>query len=160
MKASKALTVSMSILRGRIWWRFSLSKINIAPAAPCCFPFDTDQLSTHTKQQQDKVFETDFIGSQNPPPPHDAHLLALSHIYIYIYKYCYKQCVLKLCRHELSREAEREAWQTLSSLLNSPEIRQPSNINSAVTIRPTTAQVHHSTLHHHTHNNTGTPSKA
>ena len=26
-------------------------------------------MNAHTKQQQDKVFETDFIGSQNPLPP-------------------------------------------------------------------------------------------
>ena len=36
---------------------------------------------THTKQQQDKVFETDFIDSQKSDPPF-AHLLALSHIKI------------------------------------------------------------------------------
>jgi len=35
-------------------------------------------INAHTKQQQDKVFETDFIDSQNHYP-HDAHLLALSH---------------------------------------------------------------------------------
>ena len=32
-------------------------------------------MNAHIKQQQDKVFETDFIGSQNLHPP---HLLALS----------------------------------------------------------------------------------
>ena len=36
-------------------------------------------MNAHTKQQQDKVFETDFIGSQKPTP-NDAHLLALSYI--------------------------------------------------------------------------------
>ena len=39
-------------------------------------------MNVHTKQQQDKVFETDFIDSQKSDPPF-AHLLALSHIYIY-----------------------------------------------------------------------------
>ena len=41
-------------------------------------------MNAHTKQQQDKVFETDFIDSQKSDPPF-AHLLALSHIYIYIF---------------------------------------------------------------------------
>ena len=36
-------------------------------------------MNAHTKQQQDKVFETDFIDSQKPDPPF-AHLLALSGI--------------------------------------------------------------------------------
>ena len=36
-------------------------------------------MNTHTKQQQDKVFETDFIDSQKSDPPF-AHLLALSHM--------------------------------------------------------------------------------
>ena len=36
-------------------------------------------MNAHTKQQQDRVFETDFIGSQKPHPP-DVHILALSHI--------------------------------------------------------------------------------
>ena len=36
-------------------------------------------MNAHTKQQQDKVFETDFIDSQKSDPP-SAHLLALSHI--------------------------------------------------------------------------------
>ena len=40
-------------------------------------------MNAHTKQQQDKVLETDFIDSQKSDPPF-AHLLALSH-YIYIY---------------------------------------------------------------------------
>ena len=50
-------------------------------------------MNTHTKQQQDKVFETDFIDSQKSYPSF-AHLLALSHyiymcvcVYIYIYTY-------------------------------------------------------------------------
>ena len=40
-------------------------------------------MNAHTKQQQDKVFETDFVDSQNSNPPF-AHLLALSHIYIWV----------------------------------------------------------------------------
>ena len=39
-------------------------------------------MNAHTKQQQDKVFETDFIDSQKSDPLF-AHLLALSHTYIY-----------------------------------------------------------------------------
>ena len=38
-------------------------------------------MNAHTKQQQDNVLEMDFIGSHNPTP-HNAHLLALSHILI------------------------------------------------------------------------------
>ena len=41
-------------------------------------------MNARTKQQQDKVFETYFIYRQNHYP-HSAHLLALSHNYIYIY---------------------------------------------------------------------------
>ena len=37
-------------------------------------------MNAHTKQQQDKVFEADFIDSHKSDPPF-AHLLALSHIY-------------------------------------------------------------------------------
>ena len=40
-------------------------------------------MNAHTKQQQDKVFEMDFIDSQKSDPPF-AHLLVLNH-YIYIY---------------------------------------------------------------------------
>ena len=36
-------------------------------------------MNAHTKQQQDKVFETDFIDSQKSDPTF-AHLLALSHM--------------------------------------------------------------------------------
>ena len=35
-------------------------------------------MNAHTKQQQDKVFETDFIDSHKSDPPF-AHLLAVSH---------------------------------------------------------------------------------
>ena len=35
-------------------------------------------MKAHTKQQQDKVFETDFIDSQKSEPPF-AHLLALNY---------------------------------------------------------------------------------
>ena len=83
MKASKVLAVSMSVFRGRISWHFSLSKNNISPAASDLelilfqlwyWPI----MNAHTKQQQDKVFQTDFIDSQKSDPPF-AHLLALSH---------------------------------------------------------------------------------
>ena len=54
--------------RGRISWRFSLSKNNISPAAPdlelILFPqWYWPIMNAHTKQQQDKVFETDFINT-------------------------------------------------------------------------------------------------
>ena len=86
LKASKALTVSESIFRGRILWCFSLSKINISPAAPdvelILFPlWYWPIMNAHTKQQRDKVFETDFIVSQKSNPQ-SAHLSAPSHIYM------------------------------------------------------------------------------
>ena len=68
---------------------FHFQKNNISPAAPDLelilfslwyWPI----MNAHTKQQQDKVFETDFIDSQKSDPSF-VHLLALSHIYIYIY---------------------------------------------------------------------------
>ena len=37
-------------------------------------------MNAHTKQQQDKVFETDFIDSQKSNQPF-VHLLALSHMF-------------------------------------------------------------------------------
>ena len=40
-------------------------------------------MNAHTKQQQDKVFETEFIDSQKSDPPF-AHLLAQNYIYISI----------------------------------------------------------------------------
>ena len=36
-------------------------------------------MNAHTKQQQDKMFEMDFIDSQKSDPPF-AHLLALSQL--------------------------------------------------------------------------------
>ena len=65
--------MSVSIFRGQIPWHFSLSKNNISPAAPDLelilaplwyWPI----MNIHTKQQQDKVFETDFIDSQISDP--------------------------------------------------------------------------------------------
>ena len=83
MKASKVLTVSVSIFRGQISWRFSLSKNIISPAAPdlelILFPlWYWPIMNAHTKQQQDKVFETDFIDGQKTDP----HLYTFWHIYI------------------------------------------------------------------------------
>ena len=88
-KASKVLTVSVSVFRRRISWRFSLSKNNISPAASdlelILFPlWYWPIMNAHTKQQQDKVFQTYFIDSQKSNPPF-AHLLALSHIQIHIH---------------------------------------------------------------------------
>ena len=40
-------------------------------------------MNAHTKQQQDKVFETDFIDSQKSDPPF-SHLLTISPLGIYI----------------------------------------------------------------------------
>ena len=86
MKASKVFTLSVSVFRGRISWRFSLSENNISPAVPDLELIKSHIVSTviltnyertYTKQQQDKVFETDFIDSQKSDPPF-ARLLALS----------------------------------------------------------------------------------
>ena len=71
----KALTVSMSVFRGWILWRFSLSKNKISPAAPdlelvLFLLWFWPIMNTHTKQQQDKLFETDFIDSQKSDPIH------------------------------------------------------------------------------------------
>ena len=82
-KVSKVLTVSVSVFWGRISWRFSLSKNNISPAASdlelISFPlWYWPIMNAHTKQQQDKVFQTDFIDSQKSDPQ-SARLLALSH---------------------------------------------------------------------------------
>jgi len=38
-------------------------------------------MNAHTKQQEDKVFETDFIGSQKPHPPRCAPFGTKSYIY-------------------------------------------------------------------------------
>ena len=63
---------------------FLLSKNNISPAASdlelILFPlWYWPIMNTNTKQQQDKVFQTDFVDSQTSNPPF-AHLLALSHM--------------------------------------------------------------------------------
>ena len=77
-----------------------LSKINISPAAPdlelMLFPlWYWPIMNAHTKQQQDKVLETDFTDSQKSDLPF-APLLALSHIYISIYLYVLMQYYGKL----------------------------------------------------------------
>ena len=81
MKASKALTVSMSVFRGQIPWRFSLSK-NISPAAPdleltlfLLWPV----MNTHKATTRQSDWNRFFDG-QKPNPPF-VHILARSHIY-------------------------------------------------------------------------------
>ena len=69
--------------QGSNFVNFSLSKNNIFPAASdlelILFPlWYWPVMNAHTKQQQDKVFQTDFIDSLKSDPPF-AHLLALSH---------------------------------------------------------------------------------
>ena len=69
MKASKALTVSVSVFRGRISWRFSLSKNNIFPAAPdlelILFPlWYWPVMNAHTKQQEDSVWNIFYWQSK------------------------------------------------------------------------------------------------
>ena len=83
MKASKALTVSVSVFRGRISWRFSLSK-NISPAAPdlelILFPLWYWPIMKAHAQSNNETRSV-WNSSQKSDPPF-AHLLALSHIYI------------------------------------------------------------------------------
>jgi len=65
----------VSVLRGRISWHFSISKNNISPAASEAHIVSSVVLTnyerTHklTKQQHDKVFQTDLIDSQKSDPP-------------------------------------------------------------------------------------------
>ena len=77
----KSTHVSMSVFRGRIPWCFSLSEINISPAAPDLelilfplwyWPIMNTHTHTHTHthtKQQDKVFETDFLLTVKNPTP-------------------------------------------------------------------------------------------
>ena len=83
MKASKALTVSVSIFRGQISWQFSLSKNNISPAASdlelILFHCNADQLWTHTQSNnKTKCLKWILLTVKNLTPPF-AHLLARSH---------------------------------------------------------------------------------
>ena len=64
-------------------------KNNISPAAPdlelILFPlWYWLIMNACTKQQEDEVFETDFIDSQKSDPPF-AHLLALSHVCVQVH---------------------------------------------------------------------------
>ena len=73
MKASKVLTMSMSVFKGQISWRFSLSKNNISPVAPdlelILFPlWHWPIMNAHTKQQQDSVWNRFYWQSKIRPP--------------------------------------------------------------------------------------------
>ena len=85
MKASKALTVSMSVFQGLNFMALFTFKKKNSPRAPdlelILFPlWYWPIMNTHSKQQQDKVFETDFIDSQKSNPP-SAHLLGNYNLY-------------------------------------------------------------------------------
>ena len=89
MKVSKALTVSMSIFRGQIMWRFSLSKNNISPAAPDLelilfqlwyWPI----MNAHTKQQQ-------VTQSNNKLQLVDEHITILCIFILSWIKFCLNQ---------------------------------------------------------------------
>ena len=72
MKASKVLTVSVSVFRGQMSWRFSLSK-NISPSVPdleliLFLRWYWPIMNTHTKQQQDKCFKRILLTVKNPTP--------------------------------------------------------------------------------------------
>ena len=56
-------------------------------------------MNAHTKQQQDKVFQTDFIDSQKSDPPF-AHLLALKKK-----KYIYREREIKKTKNN-NRQTE------------------------------------------------------
>ena len=107
----------MSVFRGQIPWRFSISKINIAPAAPdlelILFPlWYWPIMNAHTMQQQDKMFETDFIGSQNPYPTQCAPFVTKSYIYIYIYiQLLYISSVFQITRQRVFRLHVWIFWQ-------------------------------------------------
>ena len=103
----------MSVFRGQILWRFSLSKINISPAAPdlklILFPlWYWPIMNAHTKQQQDKVFETDFIGSQNPYPTQCTPFVTKSYIYI---SSCYIFLLFQITRQRVFRLHVLIFWQ-------------------------------------------------
>ena len=81
-------------------------------------------MNAHTKQQQDKVFETDFIDSQKPDPPF-AHLLALSGInaskslgqnYASAFNRFTVSSVAKFCDSE-QRFARKEQKNSISAML-------------------------------------------
>ena len=91
MKTSKALTVSVSIFRGRISWHFSLSKKLYFSS---CFRFGAHIVSTviltsyertHKETTRQSVWNGFYWQSKIRPP--FAHHLALSHIYIQWYIY-------------------------------------------------------------------------
>ena len=68
MYVNKSIGSTHCAFRGQNPWRFSLLKITISPAAPdlelILFPqWYWPIMNAHTKQQQDKVFETDFINT-------------------------------------------------------------------------------------------------
>ena len=74
MKASKTLTVSVSVFRGQISWRFSLSKIIFHHLLQIwisyCFHCDTDQLWTHTQSNnKTKCLKQILFDSQKSDPP-------------------------------------------------------------------------------------------
>ena len=107
MTASKVLTVSVSVFRGWISWCFSLSIFFISPAAPdlelILFPlWYWPIMNAHTKQQQDKVFQTDFTDSQNPPAPF-AHLLALKIT-------CWPHTPISIRSEEEKKKVRCECW--------------------------------------------------
>ena len=82
MKASKALTVSVSVFRGQIPWRFSLSK-NISPAAPdleliLFLLWYWPVMNTHKATTRQCLKQ--ILTVKNPTPPF-GHIWALSDIY-------------------------------------------------------------------------------
>ena len=99
MKESKALTMSVFIFRGQIPWHFSLSEINITPAAPdlelILFPlWYWPIMNAHTKQQEDKVLcLKQILLAVKPPPPWCVPFGTKAYI---LYDYMYPQGILWL----------------------------------------------------------------
>ena len=123
MKASKALTMNMSFsgveFHGTFHFQFFFS-----PAAPdlelILFPlWYWPIMNAYTKQQQDKMFKTDFIDSRKSDPPF-AQLLSLSHILygISVIMDTNYYMVLYLCTYFCHQQdfllySRQEPWQSL-----------------------------------------------
>ena len=89
-------TMSLSVFRGWIPWQFSLSKINIFPAAPdleliLYLLWYWPVMNAHTKTRQ-SVWNRFYWLSKSDPP--FAHLLALSHRYFLLLMTFPSRCTL------------------------------------------------------------------
>ena len=79
-------------------------------------------MNVHTKQQQDKVFETDFIGSQNPHPPRCAPFGTKSYIIIMIY-FIVHVCVFMALLNQMAEGVKNvscagNCWYIIYTIIN------------------------------------------